>query len=53
MSSRSSKERIQDILDAISSIQTRTASLNFDEFSENEMLVKSVLYDLIIPDYYR
>ena len=48
MSSRSSKERIQDILNAINSIQTRTASLDFDGFSANETMVKSVLYDLII-----
>lgn len=48
MSSRSASARIQDILDAIHSIQSRTANLSFDEFSRNETLVKAVLYDLII-----
>ncbi len=52
MSSRSSKERIQDILNAIDnaidSIQNRTVDLNFDEFCQNETLIKAGLYDLII-----
>jgi uncharacterized protein with HEPN domain len=46
--SRSAKERIQDILNAIDSIQMRTAGMSFDEFSQNETVVKAVLYDLII-----
>ena len=48
MSSRSASARIQDILDAIQSIQSRTATLSFDEFSQDETVVKAVLYDLII-----
>ncbi|MBD2159735.1 hypothetical protein AMR42_08970 [Limnothrix sp. PR1529] len=48
MSSRSAKERIQDILSAIDSIQSRTAGISFDQFSQNETIVKAVLYDLII-----
>lgn len=48
MSSRSAKERIQDILQAIDSIEKRTISLSFAEFSHNETLTKAVLYDLII-----
>jgi uncharacterized protein with HEPN domain len=48
MSSRSDQERIQDILNAIDSIQMRTSSMSFDEFSQNETVVKAVLYDLII-----
>ena len=48
MSSRTSKERIQDILNAINSIQMRTAEMNFDEFSQNETIAKAVLYDLMI-----
>jgi uncharacterized protein with HEPN domain len=48
VSSRSSKERIHDILNAIDSIEKRTAEMNFDEFSQNETVVKAVLYDLII-----
>jgi uncharacterized protein with HEPN domain len=48
MSSRSVMERIQDILNAIDSIQTKTVDLNFNEFSQNEILLKAVLYDLIV-----
>ncbi|TVQ24406.1 MAG: DUF86 domain-containing protein [Leptolyngbya sp. DLM2.Bin15] len=48
MSSRSAKERIQDILNAIDSIQSRTADMSFDQFSQDETIVKAVLYDLII-----
>ena len=48
MSSRTSKERIQDILNAINSIQMRTAEMSFDEFSQDETIAKAVLYDLII-----
>lgn len=48
MSSRSAKERIQDILNAIDSIQMRTTGMSFDEFSQNETVVKAVLYDLIV-----
>ena len=48
MSSRDWHDRIQDILSAIDSIQKRTAGMNFDEFSNNETVVKAVLYDLII-----
>jgi len=48
VSSRTVKDRIQDILNAISSIQKETKNIDFLEFSHNEMLVKAVLYDLII-----
>ena len=48
MSSRTSKERIQDILNAINSIQIRTTEMSFDEFSQDETIAKAVLYDLII-----
>jgi uncharacterized protein with HEPN domain len=48
VSSRDWHNRIEDILSAIESIQKRTASMNFDEFSNNETIVKAVLYDLII-----
>lgn len=48
MSSRSTKERIQDILNAIDSIQRRTTGMSFDEFSRHETVVKAVLYDLIV-----
>jgi uncharacterized protein with HEPN domain len=48
MSSKSAKERIRDILNAIDGIQTRTAGMSFEEFSQNETIVKAVLYDLIV-----
>jgi uncharacterized protein with HEPN domain len=48
MSSRSAKERIQDILNAIDSIQRRTTGMSFDQFSQDETIVKAVLYDLIV-----
>ena len=48
VSSRTVKDRIQDILNAISSIQKETKNIDFLEFSHNETLVKAVLYDLII-----
>jgi len=48
VSSRSARERIQDILIAIDSIQRCTAGMNFNEFSLNEIVVKAVLYDLIV-----
>ncbi len=48
MSSRSAKERIQDILNAIDSIQSRTTGMSFDQFSQDETIVKAVLYDLIV-----
>jgi len=48
MSSRSAKERIQDILNTIDSIQCRTTGMSFDQFSQDETIVKAVLYDLIV-----
>jgi uncharacterized protein with HEPN domain len=48
MSSRSAKARIQDILNAIDSIQRRTADIDFEQFSQDETIAKAVLYDLII-----
>lgn len=48
MSSRSAKERIQDILNAIDAIQTRTFGMSFEEFIQNETVIKAVLYDFIV-----
>lgn len=48
MSSRSWRLRVQDILNAISTIQKRTDGLTFEEFRANEMLVESVLYNYIV-----
>ncbi|MDJ0731885.1 MAG: DUF86 domain-containing protein [Crocosphaera sp.] len=39
---------IQDILDSISEINERTQEMTFEAFIENQTIVKSVLYDLII-----
>ena len=48
MSSRAWQFRVQDIINAINSIEQRTAEMAYDEFAANETLVKSVLYDFII-----
>ena len=48
MPSRQWPQRIEDILKAIDSIQQQTANISFSEFSETEMLAKSVLYDFIV-----
>jgi uncharacterized protein with HEPN domain len=40
MSSRSAKERIQDILNAIDSIQSQTADMSFDQFSKMKPSLK-------------
>lgn len=48
MSSRSDLARIQDILDAIQSIQGKTRGLSFEQFCQDETLIKAVLYDLIV-----
>ena len=48
MSSRNWQLRVQDILDAITSIEQRTAGITFEQFAANETVVKSVLYDFII-----
>ncbi|MEQ8464743.1 HepT-like ribonuclease domain-containing protein [Coleofasciculus sp. E1-EBD-02] len=46
MSSRGWQLRVQDILQAISSIQERTAGITFEEFAADEMLFDSILYKL-------
>ena len=48
MPSREWPLRIQDILDSISEINQRTQEMTFEAFIENQTIVKSVLYDLII-----
>jgi len=40
--------RVQDILNAIEMIESQTRHLSFEEFQENEILVKAVLYDFIV-----
>ncbi|EDX71762.1 conserved hypothetical protein [Coleofasciculus chthonoplastes PCC 7420] len=48
MSSRRWQLRVQDILQAISSIQQRTAGITFEEFSTDEMLFDSILYKFVV-----
>lgn len=48
MPSRKWKLRIQDILESIAQINARVKEITFDDFTENQTMVKSVLYDFII-----
>ena len=48
MSSRVWQTRIQDILDAIQAITAQTAGMSFDDFAQQDTLVKAVLYDFIV-----
>ena len=48
MSSRDWRLRVQDILNAISSIQESTANMTFEEFLAEEIIIKAVLYDFIV-----
>lgn len=48
MSSRTWLQRVQDILDAIESIQACVSDKTFGEFSADTVLVKAVLYDFIV-----
>ncbi len=48
MSSRAWKLRIQDILDAIASIQSQTVAMSLEAFADDKTVVKAVLYDFII-----
>ena len=48
MSSRVWQLRVQDILNAVTSIERRTTGLTLEQFAADETLIKSVLYDFII-----
>jgi uncharacterized protein with HEPN domain len=48
VSSRAILLRVQDILDAVISIEQHTAEMTFEQFAANQTIVKSVLYDFII-----
>ncbi len=48
MSFRSWQLRVQDILNAIVSIQQRTAGITFEELAADEMLFESILYKFIV-----
>lgn len=40
--------RIQDILNAVNSIQRCVAKMSFEEFEQNETVIKAVLYNFIV-----
>ncbi len=48
MSSRSWKDRIEDILDAIAEIQLFTESTDFERFSEDQKTIKAVALNFIV-----
>ncbi len=48
MPSRNWQLRIQDILNAVNSIQRCMAEMSFEEFEQNETDVKAVLYDFVV-----
>lgn len=48
MSSRDWPDRVRDILGAVYTIQRRLQGVSFGRFVDNEILVESVLYQLII-----
>ncbi len=48
MPSRDWQLRVGDIVNAIASIQQRTAGMSFEEFTENETVAKAVLYDFVV-----
>jgi uncharacterized protein with HEPN domain len=45
---RRTKERIQDILDAVSRIRKFTAGMSFDDFQNDERTVQAVEYNFIV-----
>ena len=47
MSSRDWQLRVQDILNAIASIQKSTANMTFKKFLAEEIIIKAVIYDFI------
>jgi len=48
VSSRTWKLRIQDILDAIASIQSRIVGMSLESLAADETVAKAVLYDFIV-----
>ncbi|GAC1501373.1 MAG: DUF86 domain-containing protein [Chamaesiphon sp.] len=48
MPSRNWQLRIQDIINAAKGIQRYTAGMSFEEFQQNEMLIKAVLYEFVV-----
>ena len=48
MPSRDWRLRIQDILQSIAEIEQRTRDITFEEFADNQTIIKAVLYDFVI-----
>lgn len=48
MSSRSWKDRIEDILDAIAEIQSFTEAMDFEQFDADQKTVKAVALNFIV-----
>ncbi len=48
MSSRSWKDRIEDILDAVAEIQSFTESMDFEQFSSDQKTLKAAALNFII-----
>jgi uncharacterized protein with HEPN domain len=48
VSSRTWQARAQDILNAIQAITVQTAGMSFEDFAQQDMVVKAVLYDFIV-----
>jgi len=48
VSFRSWQLRVRDIIDAANSIQERTNGMTFEEFIDDDMVWKSVLYDFVV-----
>jgi uncharacterized protein with HEPN domain len=46
--SRNWQLRIRDIINAANGIQRYTAGISFEEFQQNEMLIKAVLYEFVV-----
>jgi uncharacterized protein with HEPN domain len=46
--SRNWQFRIRDILQAITAIQKRVQSMDFEDFRKNETVIKAVFYDFLI-----
>lgn len=48
MPSRNWQLRTQDILNAVNIIQRCTANMSFEEFEQNETVIKAVLYNFVV-----
>ncbi len=46
--SRDWRFRIPDILQSIAEIEQRTRDITFEEFADNQIIIKAVFYDFVI-----